>query len=583
MSFNRAQALPSGWFGRLGGLVAVLVWLFALPAVSAPLPMSRDDPSAIGQFASVLQEQDGRLELSDAIAAFQAGRFRPGNNPVLNFGIGARPAWIRFAVDNPGAAPVERRLAIEIAWLDRVEVYVRHRGETVASHRLGDIQPYAQRPVANRYFVLHHAFGAGVSEVFVRVETPDPMVVPITLLSPEISHTRQMQQEFSYGIIYGFLLALMAYNAILYLSLRSSRYLFYSLYLAMFVAMNVAYTGHGYAWLWPDSPVWQQWSNPFLMFLYGVSGLVFAIRFLNLRVYFPRVRKAVIAFCAGFGVLLAAAFLLGSQKVALLAAFSFVFLFTGIMLLLGILSVRAGQKPARYFLIAAVAAMVGALLTTLATWGFIPHNSWTFRAVEIGMLLDATLLALALGYQFRVGQEERLRAERLAQLDPLTGLNNRRAFYDKTSPLWSQAIRHGHATSVMLIDIDRFKQINDAHGHAHGDAVLKAVAGVLKTAMREEDILARWGGEEFIVLLPETDREEGLALAERLRAAIAGLQVPGETGATGVTASIGITQAEHEHFTLDALIAAADECLYQAKQQGRNRVAGCGAGECAVR
>jgi len=486
-------------------------------------------------------------------------------------------------VDNASAAPVEQRLAVEIAWLDRIEVYVRHRGETVASHRLGDAQVFAQRPVSNRYFVLDHAFGAGVSDVFVRVETPDPMVVPITLLSPDASHSRQMQQEFSYGIVYGFLLALMAYNAILYFSLRSTRYLLYWLYLAMFVAMNVAYTGYGYAWLWPGSLAWQQWSNPLLIFLYGVSGLVFAIRFLELRVNFPRVRKAVIAFCAGFGVLLAAAFLLGSQKVALLVAFWFIFLFTGVMLFLGVLSVRAGQKPARYFLIAAVTAMVGSLLTTLSTWGFIPHNSWTFRAVEIGMLLDATLLALALGYQFRVGQEERLRAERLAQLDPLTGLNNRRAFYDKTSPLWSQAIRHAHATSVMLIDIDRFKQINDIHGHAHGDAVLKAVAGILKMAIREEDILARWGGEEFIVFLPETDREEGLALAERLRAAVANLRVPSESGATMVTASIGIAQAEHEHFTLDALIAAADECLYQAKHQGRNRGAGCGTGECSVR
>jgi len=227
--------------------------------------------------------------------------------------------------------------------------------------------------------------------------------------------------------------------------------------------------------------------------------------------------------------------------------------------------------------------MVGAGLTTLSTWSFIPYNSWTFRAVEIGMLVDATLLALALGYQFRVGQEERLRAERLAQLDPLTGLNNRRAFYDKTSPLWSQAVRHGHATSVMLLDIDRFKQINDAHGHAHGDEVLKATANLLRQSIRQGDALARWGGEEFIVFLPETDRPEAMALAERLRAAIADMRVAAGTAEIAVTASIGIAQQEHHHVTLDALIAAADECLYQAKQQGRNRVAACLAGECSVR
>lgn len=554
----------------------MLAWLVgSAPVAAQPLSAVLDHESAIGLSTEFLKEQDGRLSLPAAIAAYQAGQFSPGNSPVLNFGIGSKPAWIHFSVDNPTAAPLQKRLSIEIAWLDQVEVYVQYRGRTVERYRAGDTLPFAQRPVDSRYFVFDHAFEPGTSEVFIRLETPDPMVAPIYLLSPETSRLRQMQQEFSYGIVYGFLLALMAYNAILFASLRSSRYLYYALYLAMFVAMNVAYTGHGFAWFWPDSTTWQQWSNPVLMFLYGVSGLLFAIRFLDLQVYFPRVRKAVIGFCVIFGILLAAAILLGSQKYALLDAFVFAFLFSSIMLLLGIISVRTGQKPAQYFLIAALSAMVGALLTTLSVWGFIPHNSWTFRAVEIGMQLDATLLALALAYQLRVGQEERLRAERLAQMDPLTGLNNRRAFYDKTGALWSHAIRHGHPTSVMLLDIDLFKQVNDAYGHAHGDEVLKATAAILRQSIRLGDVLARWGGEEFIVFLPETDREEATKLAERLRAAIAGMRVPNEAGASAVTASFGIAQRTLPQLTLDALIACADDCLYQSKQQGRNRVTAC--------
>lgn len=553
----------------------MLVWLGSAPVAAQPLSAVLDHESAIGLSTEFLKEQDGRLTLPAAIAAYQAGQFSPGNSPVLNFGIGSKPAWIHFAVDNPTAAPLQKRLSIEIAWLDQVEVYVQYRGRTVERYRAGDTLPFAQRPVDSRYFVFDHTFEPGTSDVYIRLETPDPMVAPIYLLSPETSLLRQMQQEFSYGIVYGFLLALMAYNAILFASLRSSRYLYYALYLAMFVAMNVAYTGHGFAWFWPDSTTWQQWSNPVLMFLYGVSGLLFAIRFLDLQVYFPRVRKAVIGFCVIFGILLATAILLDSQKYALLDAFVFAFLFSSIMLLLGIISVRTGQKPAQYFLIAALSAMVGALLTTLSVWGFIPHNSWTFRAVEIGMQLDATLLALALAYQLRVGQEERLRAERLAQMDPLTGLNNRRAFYDKTGALWSHAIRHGHPTSVMLLDIDLFKQVNDAYGHAHGDEVLKATAAILRQSIRLGDVLARWGGEEFIVFLPETDRDEATKLAERLRTAIAGMRVPNEAGASAVTASFGIAQRTPLQLTLDALIACADDCLYQSKQRGRNRVTTC--------
>lgn len=555
-------------------LVSVLtLWCGTLVA-AAPLSTALDHAPAIGLSTQFLHEQHGRLKLPDAIAAWQAGKFLPGTSPVLNFGIGARPVWIHFAVDNPTATAQPRRLSIETAWLDQVEVYFQRQGRTTVAYRVGDKQAYTQRPVASRYFVFDQAFEAGVTDVFLRVETPDPMVVPISLLSPETSWIRQTQQALSYGVVYGFLLALMAYNAILFISLRGSQYLLYAVYLGMFVLMNIAYTGHGFAWLWPDSVNWQQWSNPILMFLFGVSGLLFANRFLNLQLHFPRIRKAVIGFCATFGILLGAAILAGSQTVALLASFSFAFLFSGLMLFLGVISVRAGQKPAKYFLIAALAAMVGAMLTTLSTWGFIPHNTWTFRAVEIGMLADATLLALALAYQLRMGQEERIVAERLAQQDPLTGLNNRRAFYDKTSPLWSQAIRHAHPSAVMLLDLDLFKEINDAHGHAHGDDVLKALANILKQAIRQGDILARWGGEEFIVFLPETSKQEAMALAERLRAAIAGMRIPHETGDTAVTASFGIAQLESRHITLDALIAAADECLYQSKQNGRNRVTG---------
>ncbi|MHB1083935.1 MAG: sensor domain-containing diguanylate cyclase [Thiobacillus sp.] len=553
-------------------LVGVLAFLCGTLVAAAPLSAVPDDETAIGLSAQFLKEQGGRLKLSDAMAAYQTGKFTQGENPVLNFGIGSKPVWIHFAVDNSTGSPLARRLSIETAWLDHIEMYFQHQGKTDAAYRAGDERNFMQRPVMSRYFVFDHAFRTGVSDVFIRIETPDPMVVPIYLLSPDASRIRQTQQELSYGFVYGFLLALMAYNAILYFSLRSSRYLFYAIYLAMFVAMNMAYTGHGFAWFWPHSVVWQQWSNPVLMFLYGVSGLLFASRFLDLRVYYPRARNAVMGGCALFGVLLGATILAGSQKYALLIAFCFAFLFGGAMLFLGAISVYAGQKPAKYFLIAAMAAMVGVLLTTLSVWGFIPHNIWTFRAVEIGMLIDATLLALALAYQLRVGQEERLLAERLSQLDPLTGLNNRRAFYDKTRSLWSHAIRHGHDTVVMLLDVDLFKQVNDTYGHAHGDRVLKALAAILKQSIRQGDVLARWGGEEFIVFLPEANLQEAAALAERLRAAIAEMRIPHESGDTFVTASFGVAQKEAHHLTLDALVASADECLFLSKQQGRNRV-----------
>jgi len=557
-------------------ILSIILMLLALPkpAVAANPPVPADHPhaDAIGRYTQYFKERNGPLTLQQAISAYDRDEFSPAKRPVLAFGIGSQPVWIHFAVANDTKTALPQRLSIETAWLDQLDVYIRHGGNTVAAYHVGDRKPFSQRPVDSRYYVFDHAFAPGISDVFLRVQTADPMVVPIFLMSPARAQTHEEEQNYSYGFLYGFVFALLAYNVMLFAGLRDTRYLLYSVYLGMFLLMNISYTGHGFKWLWPNDTTWAQWSNPILMVLFGSSGLLFALRFLDTRKHFPRIHKAVLGYIGASGLLLLLTILSNQQRNALLLSFTFVLPFTAIMLAMGIVALRSGQRPARYFLLAAIAAMVGAAVTALAVWGFIPFNSWTFRAVDIGMLLDATLLALALTYQFRVGQREKLRAEALATRDPLTGLNNRRAFYDKTAPIWPITLRHDHKLSVILLDIDRFKRINDAYGHTFGDEVLVATANALTNCIREQDVLARWGGEEFIILLPETDTREASALAERLRTAIAGIQVEHAGVDVRITASFGVAQRRASHQTLDAVISTADDHLYKAKDMGRNRV-----------
>jgi diguanylate cyclase (GGDEF)-like protein len=553
-------------------LLSMLPGGMAVAAANPPIPANLPHNDPVGRYASYLKEADGRLTLDQAIAAYESGAFAAGRSHVLNFGIGSEPVWIHFRVANETAGPLPRRLSIETAWLDQVDVYFRHGGKTVAAYQVGDRKAFRPRPVDSRGYEFDHAFALGVSDVFVRVQTPDPMVMPIYLMSPERAQVRETEQHYSYGFLYGFLFALLAYNVMLYAGLRDPRYILYSLYLGMFLLMNISYTGHGFQWIWPSHTGWAQWSNPILMVLYGASGLLFALRFLDTRRYFPRVHKTVLGYLGVAGFLELVAVVFDSQRYALLVSFTFVFLFTGVMLAMGAMAVRSGQKAARYFLLAAFSAMVGAAVTALSVSGFIPFNVWTFRAVDIGMLLDATLLALALTYQFRVGQEEKIRAEQLARVDPLTGVNNRRAFYDITTPIWNIELRHDHSLSVVLLDLDDFKRVNDVHGHACGDEVLIATASLLKNSVRDQDVIARWGGEEFILLLPETDLHEAAGLAERLRAAIAGLRLKCDGAEIGVTASFGVAQRGANQHSLDAVISSADDYLYQAKDLGRNRV-----------
>lgn len=174
--------------------------------------------------------------------------------------------------------------------------------------------------------------------------------------------------------------------------------------------------------------------------------------------------------------------------------------------------------------------------------------------------------------QQSIANQARGDAERLAREDHLTGLNNRRAFYEIASPVWSTALRSNRDVAVILLDIDHFKMLNDTYGHAFGDAALKLVGSVLLQSAGEGDVIARWGGEEFIMFLPETDIKAATALAERLRVHFSEMRFEHAKGAVSITASFGVAQRAGSCLTIEELTSCADKCLYQAKFEGRNRV-----------
>jgi diguanylate cyclase len=163
--------------------------------------------------------------------------------------------------------------------------------------------------------------------------------------------------------------------------------------------------------------------------------------------------------------------------------------------------------------------------------------------------------------------------ERLTRQDGLTGLFNRNTFVELSRRELDRAQRQGSSTTILLLDLDHFKRVNDTWGHPGGDAVLRQVATLASATVRSTDLVGRLGGEEFIVLLPNTSAEAGRKLAEKLRHRLESTPVPWERSSISVTASIGLastTAAEKRDF--DTLYTEADKALYLAKQRGRNRV-----------
>jgi len=160
--------------------------------------------------------------------------------------------------------------------------------------------------------------------------------------------------------------------------------------------------------------------------------------------------------------------------------------------------------------------------------------------------------------------------EKQAHTDPLTGLANRRHFMEVAEAELARSRRYDTPLSMLMIDIDHFKEVNDAYGHRAGDRVLQQLARTCQEILREVDVAGRVGGEEFAILLPETEVEGAFEVAERLRTAVAAAEVPREEGLPiRITVSVGVAAIDGST-NLDTLMSQADDALYDAKHCGRN-------------
>lgn len=243
-----------------------------------------------------------------------------------------------------------------------------------------------------------------------------------------------------------------------------------------------------------------------------------------------------------------------------------------------------GTAPALRLLGSLAVALFAATSAGIAGW--IPHVPLLVlpAGVEVPPLryagtlmvhLFAAAASLAqLGFLAIVLRDRERKFRGLSSRDPLTGLANRRILVERIDEAWSRAQRHHEPLAVAVVDVDHFKRVNDSHGHQTGDQVLKHVAQVLRTSLRNEDTVGRWGGEEFLILLPLQGLVSAKAALERCRVRIQGEPVQSEDGrAVRVTASFGLAAFPGcGADSMQGLLAAADAALYRAKRGGRNRV-----------
>ncbi|MBE9502639.1 MAG: GGDEF domain-containing protein [Proteobacteria bacterium] len=198
------------------------------------------------------------------------------------------------------------------------------------------------------------------------------------------------------------------------------------------------------------------------------------------------------------------------------------------------------------------------------------HEAHSFTGVDVDFFAEVADHIAAAVYKALSLR----RMEELSNRDPLTGLFNRRYFFDHFEKEVERLKRYNHHSSLILLDVDYFKNFNDVNGHLLGDEALKAVAKVLINNTRDADVIARFGGEEFIVILPETEKEKAMAAAEKIRQAIEDEKVAGEENQPGgkLTATIGVSSMPDDAIFASEIVDCADKALYLGKTKGRNIV-----------
>lgn len=227
--------------------------------------------------------------------------------------------------------------------------------------------------------------------------------------------------------------------------------------------------------------------------------------------------------------------------------------------------------------VVAVSTLMSILITLAATTWAQYGDADTLLALGIATAVPVCV-ALPVSHLLigTMRQLEAARAEalRLASTDSLTGVLNRRRFIELADGELRRARHAGASSSLLLLDVDDFKQVNDRGGHEAGDLVLQTVATSVKAALRPRDVLARWGGEEFVALLSDTEQGEAVSIAFRLRDTVQAAQAPRTDGgySATVTVSIGVACSPDSARSLDELVSLADLAMYAAKRRGKNTV-----------
>lgn len=567
--FNKPSRMKAQSICRFLLLIPFTLWSLGVCA-------DPQGPSSQPLTAAEITEDVQRINLTPYLGLFEdtsakltieqvssEAEFQPVGEGSSNFGFTTSAWWAKFSLHNPMATPQHLVIRQDYPLIDFFDVWYKPQADQNWQHiATGDRRPFHQRPYNNRTFLIPLTLDPGETvDVYVRLSTQGSMNIGLFVHSDEDMVKFIAGEYLALGIYYGGFLVLIVYNLIMSFGVREKAFAHYLLYVASYGLYMSVHNGISFQYLWPDN-VWLANKN-LLIFL--ALSLFWALRFtrtiLTTETLIPRSDTiARVLEYLSIVCLLASPFIAYGAMIIPIAILTMII--SAHCMVMAVQTVLRGSMPARYYLTAFTALLLSVIAYILKTFGWIPHNFWTQNAFQVGSLIEMVLLSIAIASRLSEIKQQTF-------VDTLTQLYNRRYMNDQLNQEMQKALRTGQPLSVAVIDIDHFKHFNDTQGHAEGDKALQAVAKILKETVRKPCTPCRFGGEEFVLILPNTSTAQAHILAERVRQ-----QIQQHTAdSLGLTVSIGYASTEQGGFHRELeLFEAADFALYQAKGNGRNQV-----------
>lgn len=553
-------------------LIAVLTFSIANAAVlTLQAGVDSYDPAP---YIEIYLDKTKKLTVENVSASSFQAHFSSMNNKAIHLDPQAAN-WIRFGI-KPGKRTGETWL-LEIGHyrFDEITLYLAESGEVTGFR---EIYPIPNKEMNHRGVLFELLSDrAAVRTFYLRLASHASMPVPLTLWQKDSFGKSNLRYSMVLAAVYGVLLSMSIFNLFIFLSLRDRMYLLYVAYIFSMLLYLISLNGQ-HLFLFNLDP------ETALLWLWRYLGcaiffaMVFIKAFLSTKESSPRLNHAL-SLTQVVGAVIFVFGHLGLNSQAHIAALIGGVGITVTGLSAGVIRLLQGYRPALYFLLAWTALLIGALTLPLKEFAVIPQSVPSELGTNLGAAAEAVLLSFALADRIRILRKEKesltvsQQQYLMASLtDGLTGLFNVRYLKDRLVDEAHCAQVEGRPFCLMMMDVDDFKHFNDAYGHQCGDEVLMKLARLLKFYARSKDAPCRYGGEEFLLALPDTNLAQTILVAERIRREFENQKYDvGLEQHAGATISIGAACLEPGD-SLEDLIGKADANLYRAKKSGKNRV-----------